>query len=114
MVGGDSENFVVALPSSLQLPPQTACYVLNVALSYGFYSVERGQKDKLYFWERYWNGSQGITLVTTATISPGAYSTTTLASQIQTKINAVSVFLSSYTCSYEPVTNSFIDSIESI
>ena len=38
-VTGDSENFVVSLPSTLQLPPNTACYVLSVALSYGFYTV---------------------------------------------------------------------------
>ena len=110
-VVGDAENFVVSLPSTLQLPPNTACYVLDVALSYGFYTVETGSNDKLYFWERYWNGSQGITLVTTATLSPGSYTATSLAAEIQTAINSVSVFLSSYTCSYEPSTNTILLSL---
>ena len=101
-VVGDAENFTITLPSTLQLPPNTACYVLDVALSYGFYTVEANQIDKLYFLERYWNGSQDISLVTTATLSPGAYKATSLAAEIQTQINAVSVFLTSYTCSYEP------------
>ena len=39
-VMGESENFVVSLPSTLQLPQNTACYVLSVALSYGFYTVK--------------------------------------------------------------------------
>ena len=110
-ITGDAENFVVALPSTLQLPPNTACYVLDVALSYGFYTVEAGQNDKLYFLERYWNGSQDITLVTTVTLIPGAYIATSLAAEIQTQINAVSVFLASYTCSYEPSTNTILLSL---
>ena len=110
-VVGDAENFTISLPSTLQLPSQTACYVLDVALTYGFYTVEQGLNDQLYFWERYWNGSQGITLVTTATLSAGSYTATSLAAEIQTKINSVSVFLSSYTCSYEPVTNTILVSL---
>ena len=110
-VVGDAENFVVSLPSTLQLPANTACYVLDVALSYGFYSIESGQNDKLYFLERYWNGSQGITLVTTATLSARSYSATLLATEIQTAINSVSVFLASYTCSYEPTTNTILLSL---
>ena len=85
MVGEDAEIFTSSLPSTLQLPPQTACYVLDVALSYGFYTVETGLNDQLYFWERYWNGSQGITLVTAPTLSPGSYTATSLAAEIQTK-----------------------------
>ena len=110
-VTGDAENFIISLPSTLQLPANTACYVLDVALSYGFYTVEAGQNDKLYFLERYWNGSQDITLVTTVTLSPGAYTATSLAAEIQTQINAVSVFLASYTCSYEPGTNTVLLSL---
>ena len=45
-VVGESESFVVSLPT-LQLPPNTACYLLSVALSYGFYTVETGLNDKL-------------------------------------------------------------------
>ena len=110
-VVGDAENFVISLPSTLQLPTNTACYVLHVALSYGFYSIETGQNDKLYFWERYWNGSQGITLVTTATLPAGSYTATLLAAAIQTAINSVSVFLANYTCSYEPTTNTILLSL---
>ena len=51
-VTGEAEDFVVSLPSTLQLPANTACYVLDVALSYGFYTVETGQNDKLHFLER--------------------------------------------------------------
>ena len=58
-VVGDARNFTSSLPSTLQLPAQTVCYVWDVALSYGFYTVETGLNDHLYFWERYWNGSQG-------------------------------------------------------
>ena len=109
---GNSENFVVALPSTLQLPPTTACYVLDVALSYGFYTVEAGHNDKLYFWERYWNGSQGITLVATATLSPGSYTATSLAAEIQSAINLQSFFLgNSYTFSYESGTNTILISL---
>ena len=82
-VVGDAENFTISLPSTLQLPAQTACYVLDVALSYGVYTVETGLNDQLYFWERHWNASQGITLVTTATLSAGSYTATSLASGIQ-------------------------------
>ena len=68
-VVGDAEDFTISLPSTLQLPSQTACYVLDCAVSFGFYTVETGLNDQLYFWERYWNGSQDITLVATATLS---------------------------------------------
>ena len=54
-VAGDAEDFTVDLPSTLQLPPNTACSVLDVALSYSFYTMEVGQNDKLYFWERFWD-----------------------------------------------------------
>ena len=108
---GDAENFTITLPSTLQLPPQTACYVLDVALSYGFYTVETGLNDQLYFLERYWNGTQGITLVTTVTLDAGSYTATGLASEIQSKINSTSVFLSNYTCSYEPLTNTILLSL---
>ena len=87
-VVGDAENFTISLPSTLQLPAQTACYVFDVALSYGFYTMEMGLNDQLYFWERYWNGTQDITLVATATLSAGSYTATSLAAQIQTAINA--------------------------
>jgi hypothetical protein len=110
-VVGDAENFTISLPSTLQLPAQTACYVLDVALSYGFYTVEQGLNDQLYFWERYWNGSQGITLVTTVTLSAGSYTATSLAAEIHTKIISVSVFLSSYSCYYEAVTNTILVSL---
>ena len=69
-VVGDAENFTISLPT-LRLPAQTACYVLDVALSFGFYTVETNLNDRLYFLERYWNGSQDITLVATAILSPG-------------------------------------------
>ena len=110
-VTGEAEDFVVSLPSTLQLGPNMACYVLNVAISYGFYTVESGQNDKLYVLERYWNGSQGVTQVTTATLSAGSYTASSLATEIQTQINAVSVFLSSYTCSYETSTNTILISL---
>ena len=85
-VVGDSENFVVSLPSTLQLPPNTACYVLSVALSYGFYTIETGVNDKLYFWERYWSGgSHGVTFLTIVTLTSGSYSASQLASEIQVK-----------------------------
>ena len=109
-VVGEAENFTVTLPT-LQLLPVTACYVLDVALRYGFYSVEAGMNDQLYVLERYWNGTQGITRVTTVTLDAGSYTATTLASEIQTKLNATSVFLSSYTCSYEPLTNTILLSL---
>ena len=89
-VTGDSENFVVALPSSLQLPPNTACYVLDVALSYGFYTVEAEHNDRLHFLEKRWNGTQDVTRVATGILSPGSYTATSLAAEIQTNINAVS------------------------
>jgi hypothetical protein len=111
VVGGSSENFIVSLPSTLQLPANTACYVLDVALSYGFYSIETDQNDKLYFWERLWNGSQGVTTVTTATLPAGSYTATLLAAAIQSAINSVSVFLATYTCSYEPNTNTILLSL---
>ena len=41
----------------------------------------------------------------TAVLTAGAYTATTLAAEIQTQINAVLVFLASYTCSYELKTN---------
>ena len=47
-VVGDAENFTITLPSTLQLPPQTACYIMDVALSYGFYSVEAGFNDQTF------------------------------------------------------------------
>ena len=97
-VVGDAQHFTISLPSTLQLPPQTACYVLDVALSFGF-------------WERYWNGSQDITLVATATLSPGSYTASILAGEIQTRINSVSKFLANYTCSYEPSTNTMLISV---
>ena len=46
---GDAENLTITLPSTLRLPPQTACYIMDVALSYGFYSIEPGHNDQLYF-----------------------------------------------------------------
>ena len=110
-VVGDADNFTISLPSTLQLPPQTACYVLDVALSFGFYTVETGLNDQLYFWERYWNGSQDVTLVATATLSAGSYSASILAAEIQTRINSVSNFLANYTCSYEPSTNTILISV---
>ena len=62
-VVGDAENFTISLPSTLQLPPQTACYVLDVALTHGFYGVEANLNDHFFFLERHWNGTQGITRV---------------------------------------------------
>ena len=101
----DSENFVVALPSSLQLLPHTACYVLDVALAYGFYAVEMAYNDRLHFLERRWDGTQDVTRVATATSSAGSYTATSLAAEIQTAINAVSLFSAAYICSYEPNTS---------
>ena len=95
-VVGDAENFTISLPSTLQLPPQTACYVLDVALSFGFYTVEAGYNDQLYFWERQWDGSSDDTRVATATLAAGSYTATSLATGIQTSINAVSQFGAAY------------------
>ena len=78
------ETFTVALPSTLQLPPNTACFVLDVGASYGFYTVEAGQNNKLYFWERFWDGTQDNTLVKQAVLTAGAYTATALAAEIQT------------------------------
>ena len=110
-VVGDAENFTISLPSTLQLPPQTACYVLDVALSFGFYTVEAGYNDQLYFWERQWDGSSDDTRVATATLAAGSYTATSLATGIQTSINAVSQFGAAYTCSYEPNTNTMLVSV---
>ena len=110
-VTGEAEDFVVSLPSTLQLPANTACYVLDVALSYGFYTVETSQNDKLHFLERYWNGSQGVTQVTLVTLSAGSYQASSLASEIQTQLNSVSVLSSAYTCSYEAATNTILISL---
>ena len=92
---GDAENFTVSLPSTLQLPPNTACFVLDAAVSYGFYTVETGQNDQLHVLERYWNGSQGVTQVTTVTLSAGSYQASSLTSEIQTQLSASSVFSNS-------------------
>ena len=108
---GDAENFTVALPSTLQLPPNTACYVLDVALSYGFYTVETGQNDSLFVLERYWDGSQGVTQLTTVTLPAASYQTSSLTSAIQTSLNSASVFSSAYTCSYEATTNTILISL---
>ena len=110
-VVGNESNFQYALPSTLHLPPQTACYVLDVAISYGFWTVETGFNDTVYLLERLWNGSQDVTLVKKAVIPAGAYQPSTLASAIQTSINNVSVFdptSQNYTVTYEPNTNSML------
>ena len=49
--------------------------------------------------------------MTTATLSAGSCTATTLASEIQTQINSVSVFVSNYTCSYKPVTTTILISL---
>ena len=46
-VVGDTKQRTISLPSTLQLPPQTASYVSDVALSYGLYTVETGLNDQL-------------------------------------------------------------------
>jgi len=109
-VTGDSENFVVALPS-LQLPPNTACYVLDVAMAYGHYTVEAGYNDRLHFLERMCDGLGDVPRVATATLSAGSYTATSLAAGIQTSINAVSQFAAAYTCSYEALTNTILMSV---
>ena len=48
VVTGDSENFTVALPSTLQLPSYTTCCVLVVTLSYSFYTMDTGLNTRLY------------------------------------------------------------------
>ena len=110
-VVGDAENFTISLPSTLQLPPQTACYVLDVAISFGFYTVESGYNDQLYFWERKWDGTSDVTRVATATLAAGSYTATSLATGIQTSINAVSQLGAAYTCSYEAITNTILISV---
>ena len=110
-VVGDSENFVVALPSTLQLPPNTACYVLDVALTFGFYTVEAGYNDRLYFLERMYDGSSDVTRVATATLPAGSYTSGGLAAAIQIAINAESQFAAAYTCSYESITNTILISV---
>ena len=111
VVGDSSSSFIVQLPSTLQLPPQTAAYVLDVAISYGFYTVETGFNDTLYLLERYWNGTNDVTLVKKAVLQGGSYTPTTLASAIQTSLDAVSVFdpnSQNYTVNYESTTNTIL------
>ena len=76
-----------------------------------FYTVEMGYKDRLHFLERRWNGTQDVTRVATATLSPESYTATSLAAEIQTNINAVSLFSAAYTCSYEPNTHTILLSL---
>ena len=113
-VAGNESNFIYQLPSTLHLPSQTSCYVLDVAISYGFWSVETGFNDTLYLLERYWNGSQDVTLVKKAVLPGGSYTPTTLASAVQIALDNVSVFdpgSQNYTCTYESSTNSILISL---
>jgi hypothetical protein len=111
VTGALTSDFTIELPSMLQLPADTACYVLDLAVGYGFYSVEAGTNDQLHILERYWNGSQDITEIKQATLSPGSYTPVTLAAEIQNALAAVSIFLASYTCGYESATNTILISL---
>jgi hypothetical protein len=105
--GAGTSDFAVQLPTGLQLPPDTACYVLDVALSYGFYTVEEGENDTIYFIERYWDGTQDQTIVRSAVLAAGSYTSISLATELQSAMNAGSQ-IQGYTVVYDDVTNSML------
>ena len=108
--GRGTSDFTVELPATLQLPRETACYVLDVQVSYGFYTVEHNSHDIVYFLERYWSGTADQTIVRRATLDPGSYTAITLAAELQSKMNLASA-IQGYVCTYESVTNTILISL---
>jgi hypothetical protein len=104
---GTGSEFSIQLPETLNIPRGFGCYVTDVCVTHSFRTIHGGtsvgaKNHYLYFLERLWypGGPSDYTVLNRATLTPGAYQPTELATEIQTRMNAVSFFGAAYTVSY--------------
>jgi len=84
---GTSTDCRVQLPTSVNFPENTVCYVSMVSLPHSWYNVEEGVSDKLYVIEtRTVSGAQQKRC-RALTIPAGKYTSLTLPTQIATALN---------------------------
>ena len=109
---GNGTSFELTLPETLHLPADAVCYVTDLAVSHSFYTVEGvtsiGSKNHyLYFLERTYN-SGDFTILNRTTLVSQSYAPEELAAELQSKMNAVSIFsASAYTVVYNAQKNAF-------
>lgn len=96
-ISGTNEDFVWQIPETVDIP-DSWCYIDCVLIPNTFYSVRHGHNDKLYIKER--NGSTDTFRV--VQIPPGQYNGITLATAVQTVMNAGSAFF--YAVTYDQST----------
>jgi len=103
---GTAESFEVTLPETLALPHHAVCYVTDVAVSHSFLTVDgvtsvASRNHYLYFLERDYRDGAAQTWLNRATLTEGAHTPDELAAEVQTQMNANSMFgTSGYTVSY--------------
>ena len=107
---GIASNFQIQLPETLYLPHDACCYCTDVAISHTFRSIEglaaiEGSNNIFYWFEQTYD--QGTKLVLNrALLTSNNYNPSTLALELKTQMNAVSIFGSSYEVLYNVGTNS--------
>ena len=103
---GDATSFQVTLPETLHLPPDAVMYVTDCAISHSFRTVDGsgtvGSKNHhLYFLERNYQ-SGDVTVLSRAVPTSRSYTPYELATEIQTRMNEVSIFISTaYNVTYD-------------
>ena len=103
---GNNTNFSITLPETLSLPPSAVLYVTDVCLTHTFSTLGGTGgtiSDQFYFIERIGDSQSTETYLNRATLDATiSYEAFTLASEIQTKMNAASVLPgASYTVTYD-------------
>jgi len=106
---GTGSEFQLQLPETVNIPRNYGVICTDIALTHSFRTVHGGtsvgaKNQYVYFLERVFFGAPAPldqTFLNRATLTPGNYTPSELATEIQTKMNAVSFFgPSAYTASY--------------
>ena len=103
---GTGSEFQVQLPETVNIPRGYGVYVTDICVTHSFRTIHGNtsigaRNHYIYFLERTYFAPSDYTVLNRATLAEGSYTPSELATEIQTKMNAVSFFgPSAYTVSY--------------